>query len=223
MSGGWFVTGTDTGVGKTLVTGALLLRLAETGARAVGMKPVASGCETTDRGLRNEDAEILLRCGNVDVAYEDVNPLAFAAPIAPHIAAARAGSSIELPYLQERFAALYGVASHVVVEGIGGWAVPLSERETMADLARVIALPVVVVVGLRLGCLNHALLTTAAVRAAGLELAGWVANQLDPAMDALEANVTALTQRIPAPLLGRIPVLPSPTPEAAGRLLNLPG
>lgn len=204
---GYFVTGTDTGVGKTLVSQVLVHRLRRDHARVVGFKPVASGCEQTPAGLRNADALALMQASSVAVAYDTINPYAFAPPIAPHLAAAQVGVRIEL----EKIAAcVHSVAADaVVVEGVGGWLVPLNASETVADLARRLQLPVILVVGLRLGCLNHALLSVAAMRAQGLHIAGWVANGIDPAFAFAEANIDALQARLALPLLARLPWLES--------------
>ncbi|MGH8263964.1 MAG: dethiobiotin synthase [Steroidobacteraceae bacterium] len=198
---GFFVTGTDTGVGKTHVSVALMQALARNGARVVGMKPVASGCELQDGRLVNEDALLLWRAGNVDVQYADVNPYAFAPAIAPHAAAAAAGVAIDLELLRLRFDALAARADCVVVEGAGGWRVPLGPGFGMADLAARLELPVLLVVGMRLGCLNHALLTVESIATCGLRLAGWIANDPGPPMEAREASVLALRERLPAPCI----------------------
>jgi dethiobiotin synthetase len=204
---GYFVTGTDTGVGKTLVSCALLHALARRGRRAIGMKPVASGCERVTDEWRNEDVESLIAASGVSAPRELINPYHFVPPIAPHIAAEQAGEAIALARIETAFATLMAGADTVIVEGVGGFYVPLNEREDTADLACRLALPVILVVGLRLGCLNHALLTAAAIRARGLTLAGWVANGIDPDMDNVEQNVAALDARIAAPRLAYVPPL----------------
>jgi dethiobiotin synthetase len=197
-----FVTGTDTGVGKTVASVALLDALAAAGRRAVGMKPVASGCRPTETGWRNEDAEALLAASVPVPAYADVNPYAFADPIAPHVAAADAGVRITLDPLRSAFGRLAAQADVVVVEGVGGWMAPLADDLMQADLARALGLPVVLVVGLRLGAINHALLTARAILADGCVLAGWIANRIDPQMARAEATLDCLRARLPAPLLG---------------------
>ena len=199
-----FVTGTDTGVGKTLVACALLRAFAASGARAVGMKPVAAGATMEDGVLVNEDVEALALAGNVAAPRALVNPYCFAPPIAPHIAAAQAGIAIDLARVKEAFLALTAISDCVVVEGAGGFRVPLGNAGDMSDLAAALGLPVVLVVGMRLGCINHALLTAEAVRAAGLVLEGWVANHVDPAFACADENVAALARRLHAPLLARI-------------------
>lgn len=205
MSGGWFITGTDTGVGKTRIACLLLEALARAGRRAVGMKPVASGCRETAAGLRSEDAERLLAVSDVAVDYAEVNPYAFVPAMAPHLAAHESGMEIRSEVILESFQRLRQKAPWLVVEGVGGWMVPLGEHLTMADVARAMRLPVILVVGLRLGCLNHALLTASAIRREGVPLAGWIANQIDPAMTHVDQNIAALNERIEAPLLARFP------------------
>ncbi|MBB1062109.1 dethiobiotin synthase [Marilutibacter spongiae] len=202
---GIFVTGTDTGIGKSLVSASLLHALRAQGFSAVGMKPVASGCDATPVGLRNEDA-LLLQAASAPVpAYDEVNPYALAEPLAPELAARDAGVDIRLDVLVEGYRRLAAMADRVVVEGVGGWAAPVSARLDQADLARAMDLPVLMVVGLRLGCINHARLTAAAIAAAGLELVGWVANEVDPAMLRIEDNVAMLRERLPVPCWGRLP------------------
>lgn len=215
-----FVTGTDTGVGKTLVTAALLCTLARQGRSAVGMKPVAAGLVQRDGAFVSEDALMLRAASSVAVPGALTNPVALPEPVSPHLAAARAGRRVAVAELLTAHAALLKLADIVLVEGAGGWRVPLNERETLADMAIAIAAPVVLVVGLRLGCLNHALLTAEAVAADGLALAGWVANVIEPEMACLEENIWTLRQRLSAPLLGVVPW--SPGPDPAGVALQLP-
>jgi dethiobiotin synthetase len=217
---GLFVTGTDTGVGKTLVACALLHALAGRGLRVVGMKPVAAGREADGTF---HDVEALIAASSVAAPREWVNPYAFDPPIAPHVAAGRAGLRIELAPILSAWRGLSRLADAVVVEGVGGFRVPLNESEDAGDLAAGLGLPVILVVGLRLGCLNHALLTAQAVRAAGLTLAGWVANELTPGMEALEENIAALDARLGCPRLGRMAFLPRPAPALAAAALDLSG
>jgi dethiobiotin synthetase len=205
MSGGWFVTGTDTGVGKTLVSRLLLEALKRAGHSAVGMKPVASGCHVTAAGLRSDDALELMQASGAAADYPDVNPYALGSACAPHIAAREMGVEIQLDRILESFRRLQQKSPWIVVEGVGGWMVPLSEHLTMAEVARALGLPVILVVGMRLGCLNHALLTAEAIWRSDIPLAGWVANQIDPAMTHVPENIATLTQRINAPLLAQIP------------------
>ncbi|WP_127474867.1 dethiobiotin synthase [Sulfurivermis fontis] len=207
MSRGIFVTGTDTGVGKTWVSAGLMAALQRQGLRVLGMKPVAAGCEQTANGLRNEDALLLQRQGSHRVDYTVINPYAFAPPVAPHLAAAQAGRPIEMERIARHYQTLAAEADAVVVEGAGGWLVPLNERETMADLALHLDLEVVLVVGLRLGCISHALLTAEAIRNRGCRLTGWVANTLDLHMSKLPQNILSIQQRIDAPLLGVVPYM----------------
>lgn len=205
---GFFVTGTDTGVGKTLVTAALLVNAASRGLRAAGLKPVAAGCVRRAGQLVNDDALLLQAHGNPPLDYGSVNPVALEPGIAPHVAAARAGQDIRAGALADQVRRVAAGAHDVVlVEGAGGWLVPINATETLADLARLLGYPVILVVGMRLGCLNHALLSVAAIRAAGLELAGWVANSTGPPMEAFEENLEALDSRLPALRLGAVPFL----------------
>lgn len=205
MSRGFFITGTDTDVGKSWVTAGLMAKLQQQGHSVVGMKPVASGCRETPEGLRNADALLLQRQASHAVDYPLINPYAFRPAIAPHLAAEQAGQRIKIGKITERFIQLKGMADGVVVEGVGGWLVPLNDVETVADLALALQLPVILVVGLRLGCINHALLTAEAIRASGCTLAGWVANTVDPQMALPQETVEAIARRINAPLLGTIP------------------
>jgi dethiobiotin synthetase len=205
VRGGIFIAGTDTGVGKTLVAATLLAALNAAGCRAVGMKPVASGCEQTPDGLRNDDAERLIAHSAGPLDYDLVNPYALAEPIAPHLAAADAETQIRLDPILAAFAALSTNADCVVVEGVGGWAVPLSPTLMQADLVRALNLPVILVVGLRLGCINHALLSARAIVDDGCALIGWIGNGIDPTMARVGENVAALRARLPAPCLGVLP------------------
>ncbi len=222
-SPGYFITGTDTGVGKTTITLGLMHCLQSRGRRVAALKPVASGCQATAGGLRNDDALALQRQASVALDYGQVNPYAFEPAIAPHIAAARAGVRIDPGRIRQAYADLAGRADCVLVEGAGGWQVPLDGRYTLADLARRLGLPVILVVGLRLGCLNHARLTADAIEAVGLPLAGWVANCPPPPADAGEESINALIKIINAPLLGIVPLLKVVTAEAvAARLCATP-
>lgn len=212
----YFVTGTDTGVGKTLISCALLHGFAAQGKRVVGMKPVAAGCD--DDG-HNEDVLQLRAAGNVAVGYGQINPYCFVPAIAPHLAAQRAGVIIRFSRIATSYHELAAQADVVIVEGAGGLLVPLNEQQDSADLAKELGLPVILVAGMRLGCLNHALLTQESIAARGLVLSGWVANVLDAEMPALQQNIDTLRQRIAAPLLGIVPHLQRPDArDAAGRL-----
>jgi len=222
MKRGYFITGTDTGVGKTLIAAALIHGFASAGRRVVGMKPVAAGAEFTDGQWLNEDVLQLRAAANVDAPLASVNPYVFASPIAPHIAASQAGITISLDKIKAAFADLAELADVVVVEGAGGFLVPLNDRQDMGDLAAELGLPVILVVGMRLGCINHALLTVAAIEARGLPLAGWVANVVDAEMLYLEENLTALQQRIAAPHLGTVPRLADADFRQAANYLQPP-
>jgi dethiobiotin synthetase len=214
------VTGTDTGVGKTLVACSLLRAFAARGLKAVGMKPVASGAVPRGSRLVHDDVEKLTAAGNVAAPHEHVNPYCFEPPIAPHIAASGAGMRIDLDRIRRSFDALAARADVVIVEGVGGFRVPLGPGVDTAQLAARLALPLVLVVGLRLGCLNHALLTVEAIAGRGLELAGWVANHVDPRMAAAEENVRALATLIAAPLLAHIAFTAMPDTAACATLLD---
>lgn len=220
---GVFVTGTDTGVGKTLVAAALLHGYAARGLRVVGMKPVAAGGEARGCGWFNEDVAALAAASNLELPREWINPYFFPQPVAPHLAAAAAGTQMELDHLVACFEALAARADRVVVEGAGGFLVPLDDSHTLADLAVRLSLPVVLVVGMRLGCLNHALLTAEAIERRGLTLAGWVANRLEPDMPMFEGNLATLKTRLAAPLLGVLPfAAPAPDPALLAGLLSPP-
>jgi dethiobiotin synthetase len=205
MSNGYFITGTDTGVGKTRVSVALLHRLQQQGLRVAGMKPVAAGCEETVTGLRNEDALALQAASSVTLPYETLNPYALAPAIAPHLAARDAGIVIELDRILAAYRTIAAQVDSVVVEGAGGWRVPLNDDQDMSDLAVALGLPVVLVVDIRLGCINHALLSAQAIAARGLPLAGWVANHAHGDYARSADNIASIEARIGTPLLGVIP------------------
>jgi dethiobiotin synthetase len=213
----WFITGTDTEVGKTFAACALLHALRQQGLKAVGMKPVAAGLD--DDG-HNEDVEQLIAASSFLAPRALVNPYAFRAAVAPHIAAAEEGRTIELAHIVSAFEQLRRLADVVLVEGVGGFCVPLGNEGNTADLAARLNLPVILVVGMRLGCINHALLTGQAIAARGLKLAGWIANRIDPAMSRFEENLATLQDQIAAPLLGIIPY--GTTPENAAATLKPP-
>ncbi|TXS90705.1 dethiobiotin synthase [Parahaliea maris] len=205
MSKTWFVTGTDTEVGKTAISCALLQAVARRGLRTAAVKPVAAGC---DEQGHNEDALALQAAMTEDLPYAQVNPVALAPPLAPHIAAAQAGRRLQASRLAGLCRGVSsGPADVVLIEGAGGWRVPLNDRETLADLARELGGGVILVVGMRLGCINHALLTAEAIARDGLTLAGWVANQCGERMSCHEENVATLQRWLPAPLLGEVPRL----------------
>jgi dethiobiotin synthetase len=218
-----YVTGTDTGIGKTVASSALLHALRLRGLRAVGMKPLASGCEHTAAGWRNEDALALQAASEPRPEYADVNPYALPLPLAPELAARDAGASVELAMIRAAYARLRAQADAVVVEGVGGWAAPLSASLDQADLVHALDLPVVLVVGLRLGCLNHAYLTARAIAADGCRLAGWIGNGIDPGMARRDDNLALLGARIPAPCWGVLPHAGPADPATLARLLTIPG
>lgn len=214
----YFITGTDTGVGKTLVSCALLHAFAAQGKRVAGFKPVATGC---DDDYRNDDAQQLRAASNIMATYGQINPYCFVRAIAPHIAARDSGVRIELSRILTSYRELEGQADEVIVEGAGGFLIPLNEKKDSGDLAQELALPVILVVGMRLGCLNHALLTMRVIADYGLECAGWVANALDDKMPALQQNIDALSERIAAPLLGVIPYQAQADAHAAAAYLKM--
>jgi len=218
---GVFVTGTDTDCGKTAVALGLMELLRQRGKLVLGMKPVASGCDETPAGLRNPDALRLLAHGSRPVAYELVNPYAFAPPIAPHIAATRAGTAIELEVIRRAAARLGGACDLLVVEGVGGWRVPLGPSLFVSDLPPALELPVILVCGVRLGCINHSLLSLEGIRARGARVLGWIANQVEPDMQALDENLAALAALMDAPCLGTVPWLPTRDPRLVARHLDL--
>jgi dethiobiotin synthetase len=197
-----FITGTDTEVGKTWIATTLLRALAAEGQRVIGMKPIAAGATRTAEGLRNSDALALAAASTVAIRYEQTNPYCLIDPISPDIAAGWAGITIDIDTIRGVYRDLTKLADSVIVEGAGGWLAPINRTQTMADLAVALQLPVVLVVGLRLGCVNHALLSAAAIEASGLPLLGWVANQIDPHYEALQENLANLRLRIAAPQLG---------------------
>ena len=232
----YFVTGTDTGVGKTLVCCALLHIFAAQGQRVVGMKPVSAGCDDDER---NEDVKKLRAASNILATYGQINPYSFIHPVAPHIAARNAGVRIDFSRILTSYHELSSKADVVIVEGIGGFKVPLNERQDSAELAQQLGLPVILVVGMRLGCLNHALLTASVIEACGLKLAGWAASVLDAdmhhegtpicyglkpvqnRMPALRDNISALEQRLTAPLLGVVEYQAQLDAHVAAAQLNI--
>jgi dethiobiotin synthetase len=222
MARGTFVTGTDTGVGKTVVTAALLHALRMRGLSVLPMKPIAAGASLQGAEWVNEDTAYLLAAAAAPASLApEVTPVLLREAIAPHIAAVRERREVRLEPVLDAFLRLSGDADHVIVEGVGGFHVPLGPALDTVDLARALALPVVMVVGLRLGCLNHALLTAQAVRASGLRLAGWIANTIDPGMAVLAENVKALDERLHAPRLGLLPHASPPDPARLARLLDV--
>ena len=218
----FYVTGTDTGVGKSVASAALLHALRARGRRAIGMKPVASGCEWIDGGWRNEDARLLQAASDPRPDYDDVNPFALRAPVAPELALRDDGVELALTPILAAHARLASQGDAMVVEGVGGWAAPLSAELDQLDLVRALRLPVVLVVGLRLGCINHARLSVRAIQDDGVELLGWIGNVIDPAMARIDDNFGILRQRLPIPCWGRLPYAARPDPEALSRHLQLP-
>jgi dethiobiotin synthetase len=203
-----FIAGTDTGVGKTWVATRLLAALRSQGVKAAGMKPVAAGAEMTSHGLRNDDALALMLASGISLPYEQVNPCCLPDATSPHLAASRAGQSVEISAIKSAFASIRSKTDVIIVEGAGGWLTPIGDPPrsgetgpTMADIAIALHLPVLLVVGLRLGCISHALLTADAIRGSGLSLAGWVANPVDPEFSDREDYVESLRRRLPAPQL----------------------
>lgn len=219
----FFVTGTDTGVGKTVVACALARAFAAAGERVAVMKPIASGAERTAEGLRNADALALIQAANVPLTYAQVNPFCFEPAISPHIAAEDARIEVDIGTIKAGFVALRTISDRVVVEGAGGWLAPINARETMADLARALGIPAVLVVALRLGCLNHAELSWRAIGNHGVAFAGWIANRASSPMEREAENLATLTRRLGGPPLAIVPFAPAGAgslvlPEAAARL-----
>lgn len=212
MSKGYFVTGTDTGIGKTRTALALMAALQQSGKTVCGMKPVSAGCEETESGLRNDDAVKLIEQSSLKLPYDIVNPYAWQPAIAPHIAAMENGNEMSLAPIHECYQRIASQCDVVVVEGAGGWLVPLNVSQTMAAIAVDLKLDVILVVGIRLGCLNHALLTVENILRRGCPLAGWVANVLSESTEVTEHNIEYLKEKIDAPLLGRFPFLKDITP-----------
>ncbi|WP_454256399.1 dethiobiotin synthase [Pseudomonas sp. Marseille-Q8238] len=222
MSQAFFVTGTDTEVGKTTIAAGLLHAARAAGLSTAAAKPVASGCELTPQGLRNSDALALLGESTVALRYEQVNPFAFAPAIAPHLAAREAGVELGVAALAEPVRQVLALgADFTLVEGAGGWRVPLAGTSNLSDLAIDLQLPVILVVGVRLGCINHALLSAEAIERDGLLLAGWVANIVDAHTSRLEENIATLVERLPAPCLGCVPFLPERSPASVAAHLQI--
>jgi dethiobiotin synthetase len=222
MSPAYFIAGTDTDVGKTTVAAGLLHAAHLAGLSTLGAKPVASGCTATAKGLRNDDALALIAQSSIKLPYEQVNPFAFEPAIAPHLAAREAGVALSVQGLLEPMRQiLQQGADFTLIEGAGGWRVPLSDQANLSDLAIALKLPVILVVGVRLGCISHALLSAEAIARDGLQLAGWVANIVDPRTSRLEENLASLAERLPAPCLGRVPKLKLISAEAVADHLQL--
>jgi len=201
MAQGYFVTGTDTGIGKTYISLALMQYFKQQGKQVLGMKPIASGCERIEGELRNEDALLLQAAASTAIGYDSINPYAFELAVSPHIAAERAGKVINIEVIIEQYRALASLADTLIVEGVGGWLVPLNKEQTVADLAVQLNLPVIVVVGMRLGCINQARLTFEAIKQSGVVCEGWVANCIEQDMSELESNIDTIRQSTEMPLL----------------------
>ena len=224
MSHSFFITGTDTDCGKTLVTQGFMYLCRQQGMISAGMKPVASGATAqADGTLRNADALSIQSCCSKKTPYQLINPYCFEPPVAPHLAALMCGTDIDLAVIQAAHAELAQQNECLVVEGVGGWRVPLNGELDVAGLCQALRLPAVLVVGMKLGCINHALLTARSILADGVPLLGWVANCVDPEMHLLEQNISTLRQSIPAPLLGTIPFLLDISPALIAKNLRLPG
>ncbi len=222
MSQAYFIAGTDTDVGKTTIAAGLLHAARQLGLSTLAAKPVASGCVVTAKGLHNSDALALIDESSVKLSYEAVNPFAFEPAIAPHVAAREAGVALSVPALRDAMQQVLAQhADFTLIEGAGGWRVPLSDHANLSDLAIALKLPVILVVGVRLGCINHALLSAEAIARDGLQLAGWVANIVDPRTSRLEENLSSLAERLPAPCLGRVPWLKQAGADAVAAHLQL--
>lgn len=218
----YFIAGTDTGVGKTLVAASLLHAAKGKGLSTAAIKPVAAGCEQTEEGLRNDDALMLQQHVSLDLCYDELNPVALAAAIAPHIAAEQEGRRLTVSRLVGFCRGVLAKrADFTVIEGAGGWRVPLNSVETMASLAKELNIPIIVVVGMRLGCINHALLTVEAIRRDGLPIAGWVANQLDSNMPVFEENIQTIQSVMGAEPLAVIPWRAGVEPAEVATCFNM--
>jgi len=213
----FFITGTDTGVGKTLISAGLLIAAKNCGFTTAALKPVAAGCEKTAEGLRNDDALLLQSVITQPLLYEQINPYALEAAVAPHIAAQQEKRSLSVDRLAGFCRGVLNGADLTLVEGAGGWRVPINPRETLADLAKNLQLPVIIVVGVRLGCINHALLTFDAIVRDGVPVAGWIANCIDADMPVLQENIASLRQRLPIPCLAVVPFLSEAAPDVVAR------
>jgi len=217
----FYVTGTDTGVGKTEISLAIIRALQERDLKTNAMKPVAAGCIPSEDRLLNDDATRLQLQSSSEYDYSLLNPYAFEPPIAPHIAAAEQGVDIDLGVIETAFKEIKSFSDAVIVEGIGGWCVPVNRYQTTIDMVRLLSIPVIMVVGLRLGCLNHALLTWQSIKASHIKCVAWVANTLDPEQTRLQANYRALTELLPVPCMGIVPHYSVPRTEEIYRLLNI--
>jgi len=220
----YFVTGTDTDCGKTFISAALLNRAKENGVHTLGLKPIASGCEITEHGLRNSDALSLMAESTIELDYITVNPVSFEPAIAPHIAANQIGIDISPESILKRLNAVLesrDTSELCIIEGAGGWRLPLGEGRYLSEVVQLLSVPVILVVGVKLGCLNHAVLTQEAIKADGLEIAGWVANIVDGDTSCLEENLDSLQSLMSAPCLGVVPHLQDLSVETAASYLNV--
>jgi len=222
MMNGFFITGTDTSCGKTEITLGLMQRLQDDQKIVLGMKPIASGATTTTKGLRNEDAVRILKQGTVQVNYSELNPYIYEPPIAPHLAAEEANEQIDLNVISTRYMSLQAQADCVIVEGVGGWRVPFNREQSAAELVQMLNLPVIMIIGLKLGCINHALLTAESIQANNVRFAGWIANEVEPNMLSRDENIATLRAAIKAPCLGIVPYMKSPSPKKIAESLELP-
>ncbi|WP_434339167.1 dethiobiotin synthase [Motilimonas cestriensis] len=222
MSQAFFVTGTDTEVGKTFITCALMQGLRSVNKTVIGYKPIAAGAELSHHGLLNEDALLLQRNGSIDLPYEAINPIVFAPPIAPHIAAQQAGQAISMEMVNIGFQQLkHQESDFLLVEGAGGWRLPLGNGQYLSDWVASEQLPVILVVGMKLGCLNHAILTAESIIASGLKIAGWVANSSASEQAYLTENIDYLRQHIYAPYMGHVPFMPQANALEAAQCLDV--
>lgn len=218
----FFIAGTDTDVGKTFISAAILSAANTLGYTTLGLKPIAAGCHEVEGKLRNDDALLLQKFASVDMAYDQVNPIALKQAVAPHIAAENEGRRLGVSRISGFVrGAMMTPANLTLVEGAGGWRVPLNPVENMAHLVKELNLPVILVVGVRLGCINHSLLTAEAISNDGLKIAGWVANCVDPNMGEQEANIASLVSLLPFPLLGKVPFIAEKKPQDASRYLDV--
>ncbi|UZR28687.1 dethiobiotin synthase [Methylococcus mesophilus] len=220
MAQGFFITGTGTGIGKTRVSLALIRELRRRGFRVAAMKPVATGAVWRNGSLRHEDAELLLAAANVEAAYDEVNAFAYQTPTSPHIAASLESRPVDIDAIVAHNEALASRADWVIVEGVGGWEVPLNDHEKVSDLAEALRWPVVLVVDLRLGCLNHALLSAAAIGRSCVRPAGWIGNVIEPEFPYLDEYLRTLDESLPEPRLALLPWCPDGHPESSGLVLS---
>jgi dethiobiotin synthetase len=221
MKQAYFITGTDTEIGKTWCSATLMHYFRRQGLSVIGMKPIASGCHRVDGQLRNEDALILQENASKPIAYELVNPYAFEQPVSPHIASAEEGKVIDLSVIKEKFEVLKNRADVIIVEGVGGWMAPLTASDDVSDLALALQLPVILVVGIRLGCINHARLSYSAIKAKGVQCAGWIANCTQADMLAQKQNIQTIKAFIDVPLLGEIAFSPETDFTALSKYIEL--